>query len=79
MTGGGWEEFVNDLRKAGMGAWRRSTDLRTGRVAEAGKRVPDRVVDPIPGVPDDGPHTVIAASQPKQKIMLARDDDGFCG
>ena len=63
MTAQAWPAFVDALRKAGMGAWRRSTDLRSGQVAEAGKRVPDRVVPPIPGVPDDGPHEVIASGQ----------------
>jgi len=46
------DQFVDDLRALGMGAYRMTTNLTTGETVHAGRPVPDRRVPPVPGVPD---------------------------
>jgi hypothetical protein len=56
------DDFIDGLRARGMGAWRRVEDLESGKVATAGRRVPDRVTDPIPGLPRDRQPEMVIAS-----------------
>lgn len=72
--------LVASMRAAGLltvsSGYVRLTE--NGQTVNAGKPVPDRIVPKIPGVPNDGPHVVLA-SGPASQLTPSRNSESGRG